>query len=95
PSGSPSASGSQSGDRGFFDTASAERQSVDYLTDAFSASKPEVSVRCPKDAPISAGSFTCSITIDRRGEDVTGRVTYTLVRKKGEVLTIRGEYDFD
>lgn len=31
PSVSPSASGPQGGDRGFFDTASAERQSVDYL----------------------------------------------------------------
>lgn len=95
PSVSPSASGPQGGDRGFFDTASAERQSVNYLTAVFLASKPEVSVRCPKDAPISARSFTCSITIDRRGDDVTGRVTFTLVRKKGEALTLRGDYDFD
>ena len=95
PSGSPSASGSQSGDRGFFDTASAERQSVEYLTDQFSALKPDVSVKCPKDAPISAGSFTCSIRIGIPGDDVTGTVKYTLVREEGDALTIRGEYDFD
>lgn len=94
PSVSPAASGPQGDDRGFFDTASAERQSVDYLTDELSASKPEVSVRCPKDAPISAGSFTCSITIGTPGDEVTGKVTYTLVQTNGDALRMRGDYQF-
>ena len=95
PSASPSASSARGADRGFFDTANAERNSARFLAKELSTSKGEVSVRCPKDAPISAGSFTCSVMIDRPGDDVTGTVTYTLVRKKGEVLTLRGDYDFD
>ena len=95
PSASPSASPARGGDRGFFDTANAERKSARFLAKELSTSKGEVSVRCPKDAPISVGSFTCSVMIDRPGDDVTGTVTYTLVRKKGGVLTLRGDYDFD
>lgn len=95
-SAAPSVSPPDGDGRGSIDTGQAEQESVNFLAEEFSTPKRRVRVTCPDKVPLTEGAtFACSFTVDTQGIQVTGAVTYRLVKEEGDLLTLKGNYRFD